>query len=464
MLATQDSDKPIDIERLNTDVERVTAGLLPFVKRELSKMPPHQIRTVCDFIIAMEIELNPSADHRRNYIVHSYMLSRFHGHQKAFREMTRDDLLAWLLSCKKPEDQDRKHKWIGTYNKRVDFLKKFYRWLYYPDDDRETRIRDRPLPPQLVNIRKLKRKEKSIYSGSDMWLPPDDEIFLKYCPSKMIKCWHMMDDDMSCRPKELTKLTVGDVRRALKEVDGRLIGEITVTGKTGQRPLPLYRSIPYILEWLNEHPLKDNDDAPFFIDRDTMAPLTPPKLNGYYHRYKKGYTHKGKRYSGHFQRLLKDPKVPFEDKVRIEALLKKPWNPYVLRHSALTEKRKKLPGPLFNQHSGHAPGSKIPDTVYVHLLDGESSKTLLEIEGVIKKDRTVEDILKPQICTRCKTPNSVNADFCSNKTCQHPLSEKAVAMLKEQQEQTFANIARRIYEERELAKYGCRRENSEATC
>ena len=39
-----------------------------------------------------------------------------------------------------------------------------------------------------------------------------------------------------------------------------------------------------------------------------------------------------------FLKLLEDPKVSPEDKVKIKELLKKPWNPYIRRHSALTEK------------------------------------------------------------------------------------------------------------------------------
>ena len=41
-----------------------------------------------------------------------------------------------------------------------------------------------------------------------------------------------------------------------------------------------------------------------------------------------------------FPSLLKDPLIPVEDKAKIEELLKKPWNPYIRRHSALTEKSK----------------------------------------------------------------------------------------------------------------------------
>jgi hypothetical protein len=38
-----------------------------------------------------------------------------------------------------------------------------------------------------------------------------------------------------------------------------------------------------------------------------------------------------------FPKLLDNPSVLPEDKQKIRELLKKPWNPYIRRHSVLTE-------------------------------------------------------------------------------------------------------------------------------
>jgi rRNA pseudouridine-1189 N-methylase Emg1 (Nep1/Mra1 family) len=45
-----------------------------------------------------------------------------------------------------------------------------------------------------------------------------------------------------------------------------------------------------------------------------------------------------KDYKSYFTSLLSTEDVPEEDKKKIIELLKKPWNPYVHRHSAITEK------------------------------------------------------------------------------------------------------------------------------
>jgi hypothetical protein len=58
-----------------------------------------------------------------------------------------------------------------------------------------------------------------------------------------------------------------------------------------------------------------------------------------------------------FPSLLELPSVPPEDKQKIKELLQKPWNPYVRRHSALTEKSKYLKEHVLRQHSGWSPRS-----------------------------------------------------------------------------------------------------------
>jgi integrase len=63
----------------------------------------------------------------------------------------------------------------------------------------------------MQNISKLKRKEVSIYKPTDLWNAEDDLIFLKYCPSKRIRCYHALAGDSGCRPHELLNLRIKDI-------------------------------------------------------------------------------------------------------------------------------------------------------------------------------------------------------------------------------------------------------------
>ena len=66
-------------------------------------------------------------------------------------------------------------------------------------------------------------------------------------------------------------------------------------------------------------------------------------------------------------RLLEDPTVPSEDKEKIKDLLAKPFNPYIRRHSALTEKSTKLKLHTLNQHAGWSPNSNIAQQIHTLL-------------------------------------------------------------------------------------------------
>ena len=89
--------------------------------------------TVCDYIVVMKREINPRLSYRKNTIQFLSELSRAVGIEKKFIDMTRDDVLCYLDKCRKPENEDPLHKWIGTYNTRLIILSRFFKWLHYPD-------------------------------------------------------------------------------------------------------------------------------------------------------------------------------------------------------------------------------------------------------------------------------------------------------------------------------------------
>ena len=237
--------------------------------------------------------------------------------------MGRDDIISFLETYRKSEASDPMHGWVGTYNIYRMHLIRFFKWLHYP--------KKRPKPEVIQNILQLKRKEQSIYKPTDLWTVEDDLLFLKYCPSKRIKCYHVMSRDTGCRPHELLKLRIKDV--VFKTTGNRQYAEVLVNGKTGSRSIPLIDSIPYVKDYLNhEHPQSANPNAIFLCgNRKSLGRiLNISSLAQIYGRYKYQL----------FPKLLNDPNVPPEDKQKISELLKKPWNPYVRRHSSLTDKSK----------------------------------------------------------------------------------------------------------------------------
>jgi hypothetical protein len=104
--------------------------------------------------------------------------------------------------------------------------------------------------------------------------------------------------------------------------------------------------------------------------------------------------------------------IPNEDKEKIKVLLTKPFNPYIRRHSALTEKSIKLKSSTLNQHAGWSPNSNMSQK-YIHYFGNESSESLLEAYGIVTKDKIPIDTLNPKICPNCTEGNTQDAKFCS---------------------------------------------------
>ena len=122
-----------------------------------------------------------------------------------------------------------------------------------------------------------------------------------------------------------------------------------------------------------------------------------------------GYTEITNTY---FSKLLEDPIIPNEDKDKIRELLQKPWNPYVRRHSALTEKSTKLKHSILSQHAGWSVNSNMAQK-YIHYFGNESSESLLEAYGIVTKNNIPINTLNPKICPNCNEGNTVDAKFCS---------------------------------------------------
>jgi integrase/recombinase XerD len=315
---------------------------------------------------------------------------------KSFLEITKEDLIKFLDSFRKPEPIDPLHKWIGTYNSYLVIISRFFKWLYYSDLPPKERIK----PKVIDNLTQLKRKETSIYKPTDLWTQEDDQLFLKYCPSTRDRCYHTISRDTGCRPHEILGLRIKDV--VFKMANDRQYAEVLVNGKTGSRTVPLINSIPYVKDYLDDHPQRTNPNTYliFGLGKSYGKKLHKAFINQVYKNYKKVF----------FPRLLEDPKISPEDKVKIIELLKKPWNPYIRRHSALTEKSQILKENVLRQYAGWSMGSNM-HLEYLHYFGNESNESILEAYGLKTKSEEI-DKMKPKQCPNCSELNKIDSKFC----------------------------------------------------
>ena len=333
----------------------------------------------------MQIEINLTAAYEDLNEWALRKLSQFHNN-KSFSHVTREEIISFLNSYKKTDSRDPLHKWIGTYNIIRAILIRFFKWLY----QKNIEPKKRSMPTMIENIPQYKRKEQSIYKPTDLWTQEDDLLFLKYCPNTRDRCYHTISRDTSCRPHEILNLKIKDI--VFKTAGDRQYAEVLVNGKTGTRHIPLIDSLPYIKDWLDQHPRKNNPDAYFICSRDRThfaQQLQIPSLRDNYNKYKCNF----------FPKILDDPLVPVDDKHKIKELLKKPWNPYIRRHSALTQKSLFLKEHVLRMHAGWSPRSQM-HLKYLHYFGNESSDSILEAYGIITKDKVHSDALRLAFVTR----------------------------------------------------------------
>ena len=381
-------------------IEHITNDLPTFASKQLTQhISTENAHIIIEYIKCQKTESNIS-DGYKNLVIKSLVILIKYFKNKNFKQLARSDIISYLDSLHKSEEADPLHKWIGTYNLKRQLFLKFFKWLHNPIKE----AKKRPTPNVMRNIPILKRKEESIYKPDDLWTIEDDRMFLKYCSDKRIQCYHAVSRDTSARPSEILRLRVREIN--FKTAGDKTYAQIFVSGKTGSRPIPLFNSIPYVKDWLNDHPQPGNPNA-FLIPSKARGSfgrkLSAVSLNGIYREYQ----------TKRFPRLLNDENVPIEDKNKIRNLLKKPWNPYIRRHSGLTEKSKlkQLNEYQLRQYAGWSPRSQM-HLKYIHYFGDESSETLLEAYGIITKNQEQINALRYKQCPNCAEPNKPENQFC----------------------------------------------------
>jgi integrase len=389
---------------LDKNIDLITKSLSrPYFNTALKKLARNNSKNaklICDYILIEQTESNIKDSTKESKIKILVWLSNFH-QGKNFIDMSKQDIVEYLNSLRKSSEEDPSHRWIGSYNGRQAVFLKFFKWLHYRN---EPDFRKRGIPECVQGIKKLNRLEKTPYKSSDIWNSMEHALFLKYCPNKRDRCYHALAIDMSARPGEILNIKLKDIRFFVTD-EGKQYAEVRITdGKTGPRTVPLIDSIPYVKEWISEHPHGQNQESWLFISLSTSNKYTKFTYEGLstkYEYYKKKF----------FPNLLRNQNVPEGEKAHLKNLLLKPWNLYILRHSALTEKSEYLPEAILRSHAGWSMSSTMP-RVYLH-LSGEASKVLLQKRGIIRKEDTdISTALISRQCPNCSEPNKKDNRFC----------------------------------------------------
>jgi integrase len=281
---------------------------------------------------------------------------------KDFEDVTADDLRRVLHEV---EEEDLADASKTEFRKTI---KVFYRWLNggerYPEcvewiKTTEKRNNNK-LPEELLTEEEVKRMI------SAAWTPRDRAI--------ISLLW-----ESGCRVGELLTMRIKNV--SFEENLTRIV----IHGKTGARRVPLLDSTPYLAEWLENHPQREDSDAFLWVGIGTVG-------RGEYLKYP----------------ALRKMLVQVAKKANV----KKKVNPHNFRHSRATFLANHLTEAQMNQYLGWVRGSDMPAT-YVHLSGRDVDDAILKMRGLKSKGEEVKSTLAPKKCPRCDLVNKATGKFCN---------------------------------------------------
>jgi integrase/recombinase XerD len=187
-------------------------------------------------------------------------------------------ILAFLDTKIKDSVADPDKRWIRTWNDYLQRIKYFIRWLWNCKEKENKGIEILPssdwITPVFAQIKEKRTKRLSPYLESELWERDEVLTIIKYESYKRNKAALSLLWDLDARNHEVTLLKIKHIR--LKERYGE--DEIPQESKTGTGPVLLTCSFPYVRDWLNEHPFKNELDARLICNLLTGGPIKADAL------------------------------------------------------------------------------------------------------------------------------------------------------------------------------------------
>jgi hypothetical protein len=339
----------------------------------------------------------------------------------------KEQIRSFLETKIKDSVKDPDKRWITSWNHYLTRIKLFYRWLYNKDKEIE---KDYWETPDFLKIKNKKTKRISPYVESEIWEKDELLSILKYEPYKRNKAAITLMWDLDARPHEITLLKIKHIR--LKDKYGE--GEIPYEAKTGSGPILLTLSFPYVRDWLNEHPFKNEPNARLICSLITGSSIRSDSL----------WTMM-KQLRIRIKRLLQNDSITNkEERERIEFLLTtKKFNPYCLRHSAITADSDYLPEYALKKKVRWSMNSKQSTRYIKTRLGNELKEKILQYNGIIsenasKKKTSIID------CPRCELVNAIENKYCSK--CSYPLKSEAFDEIKASENAKINSLEKKVEE------------------
>lgn len=255
-------------------------------------------------------------------------------------------------------------------------LRKFFKWL-----------RDTDEFPEEVKWFKTHIRYDGIKNPEDMLTEEEIQRMINICRNPRDRAFISTLYESGCRIGEILLMRINQVK--FDQYGAQLL----VNGKTGFRRVRIIASAPYLTDWINRHPFKDNQKAFFWVNRN---------LN----------------------RMSYSSIKAMLQRIANRANITKKVNPHNFRHSRASYLANYLTEAQMKEYFGWVQGSDMA-SIYVHLSGRDVDNALLKVYGIENNNEKQESILKPKNCLRCGEINQATNKFCNK--CGMPLDQAVVS-------------------------------------
>jgi len=366
------------------DIHNYELRLKSSLQRVLvAKIPENDKRLIQDYDRARKLEGTANATRVRTI---DCLLDLAKFLKKDIKEANKEDIKSYIYEI---ETREGYSPWTKIKYKAV--VKKFFKWVRYGDDylSRD----DYPDEVKWIKVN-LKKKDIPRISRTDVLTEEEIEKLIEAADNPRDKAFISIISDCGARIGEVGNLRIKDVYR------DEFSFLIHLRGKTGEREDAVVYSGSYIAQWLNCHPLRNDREAPLWVNM------------------KRGSRQYEQMKYGSFRNLCKE--------LFQKAGIDKRFNPHIFRHSRVTINLAKgiLNEAQAKTFFGWTPDSKMFSN-YAHLVSRDANEAILAAAGIKKKGENAIK-LKPNVCKTCNYMNSPEANFCER--CGRPLNTKATLL------------------------------------
>jgi integrase len=278
---------------------------------------------------------------------------------------------------------------------------KFIWKILFPEKDEKERPDETIVPYAVRHLSNKSDKSRQKLRKDKLTWEEFEKIVNYFNNDTRIQAFLMLSLESLARPQELLYVKIGDVE--LFDSYAKIF--ISEHGKEGTGLLQCIDSYPYLLRWLNKHPLKKDKQAHLFLNignTNTLKQLKPATINKA------------------IRKACKDLNI------------NKPITCYSLKRNGVTIRRLRGESDMEIQHAARWTSTKQLKTYDLSNQD-EAFKLALEKRGLIKPDKQAARTLKSKTCLFCNAKAGFGEISCPK--CKRPLNRNGILNEKQKDEE-----------------------------